>query len=65
MAFTTPLKPAEPSPLLTRREAAAFLRMSPNTLDRYAGMGRIKRVRLGGSVRYSREELERITREGF
>lgn len=51
--------------LLTRVEAAAIVRMHPNSLDRLCAKGQgPKRIKLGeagsrGVVRYDREELEK------
>jgi excisionase family DNA binding protein len=50
--------------LLTKREAAAVLRISERTLDRLtAPRGPIPPVRLGKLVRYRREALEQIATE--
>jgi hypothetical protein len=52
------------SPLLNRKEAMAFLRLSAVTLRNMTAKGYIKRVTIGRSVYYHRDELERVTREG-
>jgi len=39
--------------------------VSYRTVHRYAKMGRIKTIRLGGSVRVPRKECERILTRGF
>lgn len=52
------------SPLLTRKEAMAFLRLSSVTLRNMTAKGFIKRVTIGKSVYYHKDELERVTREG-
>lgn len=59
--------PAEtaPQPLLTSREAAKFLRVSQAQLARWDRAGLVKATRLGRLVKYHREELERIARDGF
>jgi excisionase family DNA binding protein len=56
--------PAEPAPtrapgvLLTVREAAEVLAVSPKTLYRMAQLGQAPHVRLGRNVRFRREDLE-------
>jgi excisionase family DNA binding protein len=54
------------SPLLTVKEAAAFLRMSTSWLRKqcYAKQpGKLRPVRWGRSVRFRREDLERLVSE--
>jgi len=50
-----------PSPLFTRREAAAYLGLKPQTLAVWAVTGRygLPMVRVGRSVRYRVTDLER------
>ena len=47
------------SPYMTCREAAAFLRLSPRSLDRWRVSGEGPAFRkFGGRVRYTRADLE-------
>jgi hypothetical protein len=53
--------PVPDGALLTTREAAAYLRMRPNSLEVARSQGRGPRfLRLGRQVRYEREELDRF-----
>lgn len=54
-------KPAEA--LLTVQEAAALLAVSDKTLYRMARQGQVPHARLGGSLRFRREELEAWIRQ--
>lgn len=58
-----PGKP-QPAPLLTYREAAKFLGVSERQLYQWEKAGLVKATRLGKLVKYHRDELERIAREG-
>lgn len=51
---------AAPDPLLTRREAAQRLGLSPHTLAVWSCTGRVKipEVRLGRSVRYRLSDVD-------
>lgn len=51
-----------PDPLLTRKEAARYLDMSPNTLAVWACTKRynLNPIKIGRSVRYRRSELDRF-----
>jgi excisionase family DNA binding protein len=49
----------------TLKEVAKAGGISYRTVHRYAKLGRIKTVRLGGSVRVPRKEVERILTRGF
>lgn len=44
--------------LLTVKEAAAFLKLSPDTIYRATKAGTLPHVRIGRSIRLSREALE-------
>lgn len=44
-------------PLMTREEAAVYLRISTTTLDRHVKSGVIKSVKIGKRVLFSREQL--------
>jgi excisionase family DNA binding protein len=48
------------SPLLTRREAAEFLRISERHIDRMARAGRLVPFRIGRNVRFRRHEVEAL-----
>jgi excisionase family DNA binding protein len=46
---------------MTRAEAAAHLRITPGTLDRWVKAGKVTRYRgPGGSIRFRREELDAL-----
>lgn len=45
-------------PLMTREEAAAFLRIDPRTLDRHVREGKIPALRIGKLYRFRKEEVE-------
>lgn len=51
-----PLPGEELSPVLTRPEAAAYLKVGLSTLDGLYKSGELKHVRIGGSVRIRRED---------
>ena len=51
-----------PRVLLTRREAAEFLRVSVSTVQRLYEKGEIRAVHVGRQVRIPRADLERIVR---
>lgn len=55
--------PAETPPFLTPAELAARWKITPMTLRRWRGMGRIKALHLGRGIRFSRSEIERIETE--
>jgi len=62
VASPTPAgKPAEA--LMTVREAAALLAVSDKTLYRMVSLGQVPHARLGGSLRFRREELEAWIRQ--
>jgi excisionase family DNA binding protein len=46
--------------LLTKREAAAVLRVSERTLDRLRATGQLRVVRVRGTVRITDAEIERF-----
>lgn len=51
---------------LTTEDAAAFLRLSRKTLERWRWAGKGPRWhKLGGAVRYRLEELERFAADGL
>ena len=50
--------------LMTLRDAAATLSVSPDFLKRLHRAGRIRVVRLGRAVRVPEAEVERLVREG-
>jgi excisionase family DNA binding protein len=50
-----------PSDLLTKKEAAKFLKITTRTLDRYRDEGLIHAVKYqGGAVRFTKRELEKF-----
>lgn len=51
--------------LLTIKEAAAILAVSPEFLKKLQRQGRLRVVRLGRAIRISEQELERLCREEF
>jgi excisionase family DNA binding protein len=58
-AATAAPDPGQPDSLLvTVKEAAALLRVSEDTLDRLAAYGKLRKVRIGRSVRYRRSDVE-------
>jgi excisionase family DNA binding protein len=51
--------------LLTRREAAALLKLSVKTIKRWGKTGKLKDIRLGPiTVRVRRSELEALLKAG-
>ena len=49
--------------LLTRLEAAEFLRLSPRKLDQLTASGELPRVKIGTAVRFCRDDLEKFVAE--
>ena len=49
-----------PTNLLTRREAATYLAISPRKLDALAASGQLPRVRIGSAVRFERCDLDQF-----
>lgn len=54
---------ADVSPLLREREAADVLGVSARSLRRMASAGRVERVKVGGSTRYRRVDIDRLIEE--
>ena len=54
-----------PKELTTLQALAKEARVSYRTLHRYAKVGRIKTIRLAGSIRVPHKERERILTQGF
>jgi excisionase family DNA binding protein len=50
-------QPKNDEDLLTKKEAAIFLKCSTSTIDNYARSGILTRFYLGRSVRFKRKEL--------
>ena len=50
--------------LVTLKEAAQTLSVSPEFLKKLQRLGRLQVVRLGRAVRVSEQEVERLCREG-
>lgn len=55
----------EPHQLMTVKEAAAWLKVHPNTLRRWTEIGLLKAFRVGprGDRRFERKEIERMLAE--
>jgi len=51
--------------VFTRVQAAQFFGISTRTLDAWTAKGWLQSVRFGRCVRYHRDELERVAREGI
>lgn len=51
-------------PLLTEREVAELLGVSPRTVRRWRRRGLLPSARIGGTVRVRRSDLERALRPG-
>lgn len=51
--------------LVTIRQAAHLLSLSPRTLQEWTAAERIASVRLGRAVRIPRAEIDRLVREGL
>lgn len=51
--------------LLTLKQAAGMLAVSPEFLKKLQRQGRLRVVRLGRAVRISEREVERLSREEF
>lgn len=50
--------PTTPSHLLSRREAATYLAISPRKLDQLVADGDLPRVKIGSYVRFECSDLE-------
>lgn len=50
--------------LLTRKEAADYLRVSRAFLDQKTALGKIKTVKMGRKVLYKQEHLQKIVDAG-
>jgi len=48
------------SNLLTRKEVCKILRVSYPTLKRWADSGVISSIKIGGTVRYEKAEIQRL-----
>ena len=53
------------SELMTKKEAAAHLRVSARTLDRYRAANLVRAVKLRGIVRLRRADLDNLLRKGL
>ena len=47
-----------PGHLLSRREASAYLAISPRKLDQLVADGNLPRVKIGSCVRFERSDLD-------
>jgi excisionase family DNA binding protein len=54
-----PTQPEKPPFYITRAEAAAKLRITLSTLDKYAKQGIIQSYRIGGRIRFKSNEIEK------
>jgi excisionase family DNA binding protein len=54
-----PVQPAPLQPIMTTKEACAYLRIHRDTLDKLHKAGHIKRVKFGRAIRYKPSELQR------
>lgn len=46
--------------LITRKEAAALLRVSKETIDRYCREGKLRRLKIGKNTRFILQDVERL-----
>jgi excisionase family DNA binding protein len=60
MAVTESVSALTQPYVLNRKEAADFLRLSPRKLDQLAASGEIPKVKIGASVRFCRDDLEKF-----
>ena len=51
-------------PLMSVREAADLLSISERKMYQLVSEGAVKAIKIGGSTRIARDEVERIAREG-
>lgn len=52
------------SPLVTKQEAAEYLRVNMKTVERMVARGTLKKVDLGGrAVRFNRSDLENLAKK--
>lgn len=51
-------------PLMSVREAADLLSISERKMYQLVSEGSVKAIKIGGSTRIARDEVERIAREG-
>jgi len=52
------MTPAEVKPVMNKKEAASYLRLSVPTIDRLMRMGEIRFVKLERAVRFRKEDLD-------
>ena len=54
----------EPSPWVTKQEAAEYLRCTPHTIDGYAKQGLLQRYHVAGwkTTRFKRADLDALVR---
>jgi excisionase family DNA binding protein len=50
------------TPLMTKAEAAAYMRVTPRTLDRWVKAGRLARYRVGSTTRFKRADLDALVK---
>lgn len=51
--------------LLTRAEVAEVLHRSPMSVWKDAKQGKLRCVRIGGTLRFPQSEVERVIKEGY
>ena len=56
--------PMKIMPLMSVREAADLLSISERKMYQLVSEGSVKAIKIGGSTRIARDEVERIAREG-
>jgi excisionase family DNA binding protein len=59
-----PQQPAQPSELLSRREAAHILAVHPNTITNMIKRGELAGIKVAGSVRVRRRDVMKIVEHG-
>lgn len=55
-----PVKPRTATPLLDYFETGSYLHVSPRMVRKLVAAGELKPVRIGRSVRFERDELDRF-----
>lgn len=50
----------ENSRLMTKREVADYFRVSTRTIDRWSKGGKIRKIKIGGEVRFKSEEVAEL-----
>lgn len=50
--------------LYTKQELADILNISIHTINSFVGKGLVKPIYIGGSVRFTQDEIDRLTTKG-